>query len=745
MLKKINLIIAIFVTSLLLIVNSVGVNANQKTQSVLFISSYNYDWDSVPYQLEGFNNSIKENVNIDYMFMDTKHSSFANAEIHLLTVISLDSSKYENYDCIVAADDNALDFVMKYRQDKFGNVPVVFLAINNIEKAEAVAKADNVVGIVEKGYYSETIDIAKAIYPNAKSVTAIVDNTNSGIGSKKQLEEAMVNSSLELNFINTSITNKKDIINKIEKLDEKTILIYLNFLEDVDGNNYITKDAINLINEYSKIPAFRTDFPEIKYGLLGGVVIRFDYMGEQAADLVNKILLGEDISDLDTLVCPSTIVFNNDIIKKYNVELPKYIFEYAEILNVDDPFYVTYSNQIIMFIIVLFSGYALWSLLRMKNKNNELAKANNVKLEFLTRMSHDMRTPISAVIGLSDFGIEEKRDDKDVEYFRQIKNSSTYLLALINDILEMQRFEKEIKLFPVVTKQEDIIKDIVSIVRMRAEEKNINFKCEVKDKSFEYHKCDSIRVIQILINILSNAIKYTPENGNVYWKVEYTFENEKHYTVHTIIDNGVGMSKKFIEEIYEPFTQEKNTESFKETGSGLGMSVTKNLVDMMGGIIDVESELTKGSTFILKIPFNIPTQEEIDIFINEKNSCELVEKKYSGKILLCEDTKINAEIVSRILKFYGFTVDVANNGEIGLEKFYNNEYDLILMDIRMPIIGGLELASKIRDINNKIPIIATSANSYPEDIQKSIEAGMNAHLSKPIDKEELIQTIEKLI
>ena len=745
MLIKINkLYILILLIICTLLISPIQTLAKEKTPSVLFISSYNYDWESVPYQLRGFNNTIDESANIDYIFMDTKNISYENAEENLLELIKSNPLKYQQYDCVVAADDNALEFVMNYR-DEFNNTSVVFLAINSIEKANEASLNDNVVGIIEKGYYKETIEIAQEIYSQATTVTAIIDNTNTGMGSKNQLELDLKDSDMLLNFINTSTLTKNEIIEELTKLDESTILIYLNFIEDIDGNSYTTNEAINLVNEFSSIPAFRTDYPGINYGFLGGEVIRFDYMGEQAAELVNKIILDEDITEMSVLYSEGILVFNNDIIKKYNIEIPNYLLSKAEIINIEQPFYVVYSSQIIMFIILLFSVFIFWSSRKIRRKNVELSKANNIKLDFMTKMSHDMRTPISAVIGLANFGIEDNRDQKDVEYFKQIKYSSKYLLALINDILEMQRIEKQIQLYPTVTRQEDIVKDIVTIVTMRAREKNINFKYIIKNNYIKYHKVDSVRTIQILINILNNAIKYTPENGNVTWSVEYLFENNQNFVLNTITDDGVGMSDEFIEEIYKPFTQESNTESYNETGTGLGMAVTKSLVDLMMGDISVSSKINEGTTFKVKLPFDIPTEEEIEIFNKQKDEDIYLNDLNNKNVLLCEDSDINAKIVAKILESYGMKVEIAVDGKIGHQKFLKEKFDIVILDIRMPIINGIQLTKLIRKSNKTIPIIALSANSYPEDINNSLNAGMNAHLSKPVDKDELLLTIQRLL
>ncbi|MDP0505782.1 MAG: response regulator [Fusobacterium sp. JB019] len=378
----------------------------------------------------------------------------------------------------------------------------------------------------------------------------------------------------------------------------------------------------------------------------------------------------------------------------------------------------------------------------------EADKANTIKTDFLARMSHDMRTPMSAIIGLTNFGLEESMDIKDRKYFEEIKNSSEYLLQLINDILDMQTLERgKIILKPQVFQVKNFIKKIETIIKPKADKKGIILKIkEYSNIKNEYLNLDEKRLAQILINILNNAVKYTKAGKEVVWELSLNkIDENKIELINEIKDQGVGISEKFQKHLYEPFSKEYNELSKNEGGTGLGLAITKNLVDNMDGKIYCNSVLGEGTTFKIEIPYVYKKGNNVECEENPLSNKEIITDFNGKKVLLCEDVDINARIVNKILNSKGFIVNHFTNGLLGLEELKKNNYDIILMDIRMPVMDGITAVKEIRKFNKDIPIIALSANAYIEDIEKSLAAGMNAHLSKPIDKAELFNVIGKLI
>lgn len=411
-------------------------------------------------------------------------------------------------------------------------------------------------------------------------------------------------------------------------------------------------------------------------------------------------------------------------------------------------FYVDQARIQICFLVsdisdVYFSG-------QKKNQELEIAKeeaerANQIKSEFLGRMSHDMRTPMNAIIGFSSIGYDEAETQRAKESFKRIEESAEYLLALLSDILDLQRIENnktELKEEPIHF--EKLLASSYSIIEMKAEKKGVSFYTKQESSIPEYLFLDSIHLNQIVINILSNAIKYTPAGGTV--RVITAFEErEDSKTIKvTVKDSGVGMSQEFLSHVYDSFSQERNSQTEIEEGSGLGMAISKKLVNLLGGTLKIESKLNHGTTCYLEIPVKKLKETEYLKMISEKKGIKNLDISGS-KVLICEDNEINRELLKKILKVKNIQCDVAKNGLIGVEKAKKNEYDAILMDIRMPKMDGLEATRKIREFNKEVPIIALSANTYSEDIKKSKEAGINIHLSKPIDKDELYEELKRLI
>jgi len=392
---------------------------------------------------------------------------------------------------------------------------------------------------------------------------------------------------------------------------------------------------------------------------------------------------------------------------------------------------------------------------KLRKINNQLIKAQNeanianrAKSDFLSRMSHDMRTPLGAVISLAQFGIEECLDTRYFEYFNQIFENADYLLSLVNDLLYLQTIEtNSIELEETVCKYGSTAKAIERIVKLRANEKNIELITSIKNEvNINYVLIDKKRMKQIFVNILNNAIKYTHCGGKVTWSLVIKDDEEGNsIVIHTISDTGVGMSKKFQKHMFEPFAMENNSLSETEGGTGLGLVITKNIIDAMGGSIICKSKLAKGTTFCITLPRKIPTEAQIqEYFKIQKEQNELIDFK-SKRILVCEDVKINRIIIKKLLEDKNAQVTLAVNGLEGVELAKTNNFDAILMDIRMPKLNGILATKEIRKFNKNIPIIALSANAFPQDIKQSIDSGMNAHLAKPIIKEELYKILSKLI
>ena len=374
-----------------------------------------------------------------------------------------------------------------------------------------------------------------------------------------------------------------------------------------------------------------------------------------------------------------------------------------------------------------------------------------VRPTFLFNMSHDIRTPMNAIIGFANLLEKDNSSpEKQLEYVKKIQSSGEYLLGLINNVLEMARIESgECCLDEAPLDLVAVGKDMQMIMEARAKQKNIKLVTDFQIDT-PYVFCDGIKYREICMNLISNAIKYTPEGGTVIMRGRCVpMEGRDDYVIANAIieDTGIGMSKEFLPHLFDAFARERNTTESQIQGSGLGMGIVKRYVDAMGGTIEVESELGKGTKASVKLPLKLSSQapkEEIP---------KTLSIDFSGlRILMAEDNELNAEIAMTILTEYGADVEHAADGVECIDMLTKHDpeyFHVILMDVQMPNMDGLKATREIRRMPDKrlssIPIIALTANAFDEDKQKAIESGMNDFVAKPIDIPKLIDTLSKVL
>ena len=394
--------------------------------------------------------------------------------------------------------------------------------------------------------------------------------------------------------------------------------------------------------------------------------------------------------------------------------------------------------------------------LEQKNVALQLAvqretKANLAKREFLFNMSHDIRTPMNAIIGFTALAQTHIDDRGQVEdYLKKISVSSQHLLSLINDVLDMSRIENgKVTLETKPVHLPELVEDIGDAIQVGADKKHISFTVDTAGMKNEDVIADPLRLEQILINVLANAVKFTPDGGQIsLWIVQKDTASADYadFEFH-IKDNGIGMSEEFQKHIFEQFARERTSTVSKIQGTGLGMAITKSLVDMMGGRITVKSEQGKGSEFTISLRFPIGEAKA------EQTPPAAKASAFTGKkLLVVEDNELNLEIASTLLKEAGFAVDTAENGKVAVEKVEAasaDRYDLILMDIQMPEMDGYEATRRIRALPDTkkaaLPIVAMTANAFEDDRKNALRAGMNGHIAKPLDIQKLFQVLSELL
>ena len=389
----------------------------------------------------------------------------------------------------------------------------------------------------------------------------------------------------------------------------------------------------------------------------------------------------------------------------------------------------------------------------LMNAAEEADAANKAKSAFLLSMSHDIRTPMNAIIGFTNIALHQNMVSDIHDSLKKVQQSSNHLLSLLNDVLDFSRIESgKVTISPEPVDMNQLTDNVQAIMNGLLYNRDLKFEVHRENLKNPYVLADVVRIREVLVNLLGNAVKFTKDGGEITLDISsYPGADEKHIITRFVVrDNGIGMSEEFQKKLFDPFSQEDDANARTQyKGTGLGMAITKKYVDMMGGSIAVESKKGVGSTFTVEIPLELTEQ------VIQSEQKQHLHRDLTGiHVLMAEDNDLNAELATIMLEDAGMTVTRASDGKEVVNLFKNHPrgtYDLILMDIMMPNMDGHQAAKAIRALGIErsdavtIPIIALSANAFIDDIQESLDSGMNDHISKPINMEELIDTITKYI
>lgn len=507
-------------------------------------------------------------------------------------------------------------------------------------------------------------------------------------------------------------------------------------MENINVTNYLLQKPI-----YSDLEIMPTSFVSEK----DCIAVPSD-ADPLLMSIINKAINNIDQETIDNIVLANTTA------KPYQLTVTDSLYKYRIPLVL---ILMIFGGTIASFFTLHHTRKRFIQELTKKNRQlreavEEAKHANMAKGQFLSTMSHDMRTPLNAIISYSGETLREgaTESQKD-EYLDDIHSSGTYLLGIINDVLDMSKIENrkmELHLEPYTCAEFQT--DIETVILPLCKNKGLIFKTEFPENIHIPMKVDKLRFNQIFVNLLSNAIKFTPEGGCITLKAEKTKRDDVYDEVFTVSDTGCGMTEEFLPHAFDSFSQDRNGQSMhKEQGTGLGLSIVKQLVELMGGTISIDSTLGKGTTFTVNM-----TLAPADAGADEKSVDYPDQGLRNRRILLCEDHPMNRKIAVKLLEKEGCIVTTAEDGLQGVHCFEAspvNSFDAILMDIRMPNMDGLEATKVIRGLPREdagsVPVIAMTANAFAEDRKKSIDAGMNAHIGKPIDVSELYQTLYHFI
>ena len=580
---------------------------------------------------------------------------------------------------------------------------------------------------------------------------------------------------------------QKDIIMDFDGYEERT---YSERFNRKDGSHIdiaacARKDAPGIVaTYYYTSPEFARNYTLTIQGLLNGYSIQKDgtiIVADEGSVVASndESLLGQNTADNEVVQAmkkhtDSQHIYHlkNEGIGCYGIMLKQrdyYIYAYLPDTEVFHNLPLSVISVIFLYFLV-FSVFWFWTyrtnLAHRKQEQEKDEKykaelliaakkaeaANEAKTEFLQRMSHDIRTPINGICGMVNMADHYADDiEKQTEYRTKVKEASNLLLELVNDVLDMSKLESgEVVLEELPFNLSSISREVLVVIEQMAAEQNIRIAWEKKEITHRDLIGSPRYVKRVMMNILFNAVKYNRENGQIYIScIEIPSEQSETTTMEFVCrDTGIGMSEEFQKHVFEPFAQEHTGSRTKFAGTGLGMPISKKLIEKMGGTITFESEEGVGTTFVIRVPFRIDTDRSDRVETGEKQEASI----RGMHILLAEDNELNMEIAEFVIQNEGASVTKAWNGQEAVEIFKKSrqdEFDVILMDIMMPIKNGYEAAKMIRALDRDdaktVPIIAMTANAFTEDRLKSKESGMNEHIAKPIDAKLLVKVISEFV
>ena len=733
-------------------------------KNVLIINSYHegLQWtdDIVNGITKGLSeSSLKKEIYIE--FIDSKR--FFNNDNYYQTLYNLYKIKYKdvNLDVIIISDDFALTFMLEHRDSLFGEVPTVFCGINNPHNYP-----DSYTGVLENIEFVDNFKLIKKLHPHYSKIYFIVDNTITGkiLYDRAYRLNLSTNDEYRYEFIRDFTF--KELFQKVSELDENSVLFLTAFTKDRNGAYCSYNEIVRNLEKSTKIPIYGAWDFYLSKGVIGGKVIKGFEQGYTAAKMANKVLGGEDIKKVDVKMSSSEYIFDYKELKHHRISklnLP----ENSKIIN--RPFALIPENRqqtvfwglvllLLLTVIIILSTYIFYRKrkiieIRRYNKSIELSneklqmakekaeESDRLKSAFLANMSHELRTPMNGIIGFSKLIIDSNdlSPETQKKYLNIIHKSGYILLNLVNDIIDLAKIEAmQLKLNFTEFKLNELIDELLSF--FNSEKDNLEKK-ELKiiaEKECHFKEVviysDSNRIRQVLYNLLNNALKFT-EKGFI----RFGYSIEKEEILFFVKDTGIGLTDEDKRIIFERFRQVDDKSTRRYGGSGLGLTISKGIVENLGGKIWVETEKEAGSTFYFTVPLNLVNTEQS----NKNIKIDHREFVWLGKtILIVEDSSVSYELLTKFLKEAKVNFLHATNGEQAVDMCKNNDnIDLVLMDIQLPLMDGLEATCLIKEVKPGLPIIAQTANAMDDDRPNIIAAGCDDYVSKPINRIELLQKI----
>ncbi|MDY6802118.1 MAG: response regulator [Bacteroidota bacterium] len=749
-----------------------NITFSTEKNNILILNSYHKGLQWTDNIIEGITAGLEEysgNSEIFIEYLDSKR--FSDSIYHSL-ILQLYHKKYTNInlDVIISSDDDAFKFLLTYRDSLFGDVPVIFSGINCPHQYPK-----GYTGVLEEVDFIDNVQLIKKLHPDFSKIYFLADNTNTGnIIYKRALKELNhYTGDIKYEFLRDYSFEK--LYQKIAGLDKNSIVLLTAFNKDINGEYCSYDEIAKNISIISPVPVYGAWTFYLNNGVVGGKMNSGKVQGLIAGQMAKRVLCGEDVNKINVEIDSTSYFFDYNQLKKFNIDqsdLP----DNSIIINHPFAFFKEYKQELIyiaiIIVLLIFVIGLLWvnifikrNKLRQKKKylreielNNEkllLAKekveeSNKLKSAFLANISHEIRTPMNGIIGFSKLLKDNPTIDRDTltKYLSIINKSGYVLLNLIDDIIDLSKIEaNHLKINYRACRINNIMDELLSFYneeKKTVEKSHIQIILEkgVEDSDFTIYS-DPSRINQVLFNLLSNALKFTYKG-----KIVFGYKISSNQILFYVRDTGIGLAPYECEIIFERFRQVDDKTTRKYGGSGVGLSISKGIVENMNGKIWVESQKENidenksgGSTFYFSIPLKIIETPNISVKKQEKNYI------WPGKtILIVEDAQISYELLTKFLKDSQVNFVHAENGEQAVVLCKNeHSIDLVLMDIQLPMMDGLETTRQIKQNNPNLPVIAQTANAMDEDRKNIIDAGCDDYIAKPINKYYLLEKIDNFL
>ncbi|MDR0302481.1 MAG: response regulator [Treponema sp.] len=752
-----------------LIQNNQKLSANEKI--ILHINSYSSQMEWERRSIESIRNNFEQDFVLKYRVIDLNSNERHSQASYNSIVKNMIRTEFivHSPNLVLVSGNEALEFVLDNYYLLFLKVPIVFFGVMDFDESALYGLEENITGICETVSFSQTVLEMLRLYPKTRRIFILNDfSFNRSNKFRKEIQHSIETCALPVEFEFSENEPFDEVLNKMCGFGHDTLVLIGSYLSDSNGVFYPETDVQKLTAAASGNPVFCMNASYIGNGTLGGMVSGTDIQNIIITSMAADILEGTPPAEIPVIFDSAPLnqwQFDYNTAKRFGINvnsLPAGHIVVNRTLPVweSNPLEFKFALIIALFLSLIICGLAIF-LKALAKKQAVAEAASLVKSNFLANMSHEIRTPMNSIIGMTTIGKSASNPERKDYCFEKIEEAGRHLLGVINDILDMSKIEaNKLELTSAEFNFEKMFRRAVSVVSFRIEEKQQTLKVYIGNSVPKALIGDDQRLAQVIVNLLGNANKFTPEHGSISLEAGLLGENDGICTIQIAInDTGIGISAEQQEKLFSAFHQAEPDTTRKYGGTGLGLAISKQIVELMGGNIWVESELGKGSTFTFTI--NLKPGENKAEWRQDGDVKKDFSGLFAGKhILLAEDVEINQEIVIELLEDTGVEIDCAGNGVQAVSMFTETpeKYDIIFMDVQMPEMDGYEATQRIRafeaelrsagnsgsndrDLRKQIPIIAMTANVFHDDIEHCLKVGMNAHIGKPIDINEVLDIL----